>query len=266
MPRPVLTAVLLAIGLQGRVVGQSATYYSVPTWSPDGRTIVFESDRDGEAAIYRIAADGTGLRRLTPPGVPGEQPNWSHDGDRIVFSSHAGDTRQLSTMRPDGTEVVPIPNSAGGFLSAYSADGAWLLFASQDTPPTYHYRVFVMRPDGTARREIGDPTSSNEDPRWTRDGTGILYIEVPLLERGADEAPRDWLRRLRAGARSIRIDLDGSSAATIGSAEFERLSRDRALSPDGRFRVVSTTIDGVAGLYVEEEATGSRRLLDRAGG
>ena len=46
-------------------------------WSPGRRSIAFESDRDGTFAVYVVAADGTGLKKLTPAGVEDSQPGWS---------------------------------------------------------------------------------------------------------------------------------------------------------------------------------------------
>ncbi len=59
-----------------------------PAWSPDGRTLAFVSDRDDvEGEVYRMAADGTQLRRLTTnPFVTDNAPAWSPDGRHVVYS------------------------------------------------------------------------------------------------------------------------------------------------------------------------------------
>ena len=57
-----------------------------PAWSPDGRQIAFVSDRDGEPSIYLMAADGTGVTRLTP-GYHDREPAWSPDGESLCFVS-----------------------------------------------------------------------------------------------------------------------------------------------------------------------------------
>lgn len=60
-----------------------------PAWSPDGKRIAFASDRTGFFQIWVMAADGTGLRSLTPDQKPGQQstkPNWSSDGRRILYA------------------------------------------------------------------------------------------------------------------------------------------------------------------------------------
>lgn len=241
-----------------------AIYYSLPSWSPDGATIAFESNRDGEAAVYTIRPDGSGLRRLTPSGSPGEQPNWSPDGRQLVFGSIRDGVRQLYLMKPDGSGVVALPGTINGFLAAFSPDGRRLLFGAQDTRPSMHYRVFVMRPDGSERRQLGDSTKSNEDPRWTVDGERVVFTQVPLLERQPDEPPREFIRRRTAAQRTFSITPAGVDARALEPEEASRITRDRGVSPDGKWRVYSKQVDGVTGLYLEDLPSHTERLLDRA--
>jgi Tol biopolymer transport system component len=241
----------------------SAIYYSVPSWAPDGRTIAFESNRDGEAAVYTIRPDGSGLRRLTPSGSLGEQPNWSTDGRFLVYTSIRDSVRQLQRMTPDGREVVSLPGTTNGFLAAYSPDGRWLLFAAQDRRPSNQYRVFVMRADGSDRRSLGDTTKSNEDPRWTLDGARVVFTEAPVIEIQPNEAPRDAIRRRTQAQRLISVTPDGRETRILDPAEASRLTRDRGLSPDGQWLVYTKNVEGVNGLYLREQSSGTERLLDR---
>lgn len=239
-----------------------ATYYSVPSWAPDGKTIAFESNRDGEAAVYTLRPDGSGLRRLTPAGTLGEQPNWTPDGRRIVFASVREGARQLFLMNAGGGTPTALPGTANGFLAAFSPDGRWLLFAAQDKRPSMHYRVFVMRPDGSERRELGDSAKSNEDPRWSVDGAWVVFMESPLLEMLPAEKPRDFVRRRALAQQWKSITPKGRKARALEPDEAERISRDRGLSPDGRWRVLAKPVEGVAALVLQEAATGAERLLD----
>ena len=88
-----------------------------PSWSPDGKRIVFSSDRDmerGNAAhnveIYVMDADGKNQQRLTKNLTEDKDPSWSPDGKRIVFRSRrdghfrgeAGITYEIYAMDADG--------------------------------------------------------------------------------------------------------------------------------------------------------------------
>ena len=57
----------------------------MPRWSPDGRTIAFVSERDGNQEIYSMRADGRTPTNLTRSPAPDDSPVWSPDGERIAF-------------------------------------------------------------------------------------------------------------------------------------------------------------------------------------
>lgn len=61
-----------------------------PRWSPDGRSIVFQSYRDGNFHLWSIRPDGTGLRQLTTGRYDHREPHFTPDGRSIVLSSDRG--------------------------------------------------------------------------------------------------------------------------------------------------------------------------------
>ena len=83
-----------------------------PNWSPNGRDLVFSaalpSAADITGSIYRVRADGTGLRQLTNPprGISDEDPAWSPDGTKIVFTRYNTNfDGGLYVMDSDGSHV-----------------------------------------------------------------------------------------------------------------------------------------------------------------
>jgi len=119
-----------------------------------------------------------------------------------------------------------------------------------------------MHPDGSNRRPLGDMTKSNEDPRWSIDGARVVFTEVPMLERLPNEAPRDYIRRRTQAQQLVAVTPDGLDIRVLQPEEGSRISRDRGLSPDGKWMVYSKQVEGVTGLYLQEQSLRTERLLD----
>src|SRR3981189_1423719 len=70
-----------------------------PVWSPDGQWIVFTSERDGSADLYRMRPDGSGVERLTNDPAYDDQAAFSPDGSRIAFvATRAGGRANMWTL------------------------------------------------------------------------------------------------------------------------------------------------------------------------
>jgi Tol biopolymer transport system component len=143
-------------------------------WSPDGRTLVFQrrSGEFGAWSLWRIGADGRGLRRLTA----GHSAAWSADGRTIAFSRRGPNGVEMFAMRADGTGVRPLLRAPGDdFPAAWARDGR-LLFTrlAADRPQA---DVFVRHGDGrVVRLTHGKGLRYAAD--WSPDGTRVLYTRV----------------------------------------------------------------------------------------
>jgi TolB protein len=151
-----------------------------PAWSPDGRRLVFENQVDHGRALYIVNADGTGLRRLTPPGIKGtDQADWSPDGTAILFRGGPGsdigdEAGNLYTIRPDGSglrQLTHFPNLLGMVRNgSYSPDGQSIVFATTyegTKGPAAHWPdLFVMRTDGTDLRPMTRTINWEDGPDW----------------------------------------------------------------------------------------------------
>jgi TolB protein len=118
-----------------------------PDFSPDGTKIVFARDgvtREtapaGQAAIFVVDVDGTGLRQLTPYALDAETPRWSPDGKRIAFDVNAEEhsaerPNDLYVMNADGSALTQLTHEGGGsnsFHPDWSPDGRKLVFAHRN--------------------------------------------------------------------------------------------------------------------------------------
>jgi Tol biopolymer transport system component len=91
---------------------------TMPAWSPDGRAILLVSEREGNAEIYLIQAQPTGLftdaniRRLTNNVAADLRPAWSSDGSLIVFERVVDGNSDLYVMNADGTDQRRVTDAA----------------------------------------------------------------------------------------------------------------------------------------------------------
>jgi TolB protein len=118
-------------------------------FSPDGKQILFVSQRDGNSDIYLMNADGSDTRRLTRHPSPDIHPDWSPDGRWIVFASSRGspsgkNNYHLYTMAPDGTNQCQLTHGENlEWQPSWSPDGQWIAYVS-----LLESRAYRVRPDG----------------------------------------------------------------------------------------------------------------------
>jgi Tol biopolymer transport system component len=105
-------------------------------YSPNGRTIAFQSDRKGLiSAVWRVRADGSHPRRLTAPGLEAYWPDWSPNGQTILFSDNWDrPNSSLWTVGADGkgAKTVSRPRRTNRGFGVYSPDGQRIVFTGCD--------------------------------------------------------------------------------------------------------------------------------------
>jgi Tol biopolymer transport system component len=186
-----------ADGSDLRRLTETPGYDAEATLSPDGKTIVFTSVRDGDLEIYTMAVDGTGVRRLThEPGYDGG-PFFSPDGKRIVYRRDApADDAALARYRAlladglyspamlevwvmdrDGANKRQVTRlGAASFAPYFHPDGRRILFSSNHPDAKgRNFDLYLVRDDGTGLERVTSDPTFDGFPMFSPDGKRLVF-------------------------------------------------------------------------------------------
>jgi len=140
-----------------------------PTWSPDGKQILFASDTRRLVQLYTIKLDGKNLTAVTNlPEIRGRS-DWSADGNYIITYSGPAWNHELYIMNADGTNSHQLTPSGGNSQGpSFSPDGKWVAFTAyfDNYGDDHGCEIYVIRIDGTDLRRLTNNDYCDYQPRW----------------------------------------------------------------------------------------------------
>lgn len=140
-----------------------------PTWSPDGKFILFASDMQGAIQLYRIKLDGSELQKVSDlPAVRGRS-DWSPDGSFLVTYSGQPWNRDIFIMKADGSDARMLTPTGGNSQGpSISPDSQWVAFTSyfDNYREDHGCEIYIMRVDGTDVRRLTENDYCDYQPRW----------------------------------------------------------------------------------------------------
>jgi len=222
---------------------------------PTTPMIAFHSDRDGNAEIYSIHADGSNETRLTWDDSDDRFPSWSPDGSKILFQSDRGEVPAIYVMDDDGLNVLKIPNTEGGNYAKWSRDGARIAFFADVDGNT---EIVVVNADGSRPVNLTNNPATDETPSWTSDGSLIAF----QTDRGGEPRVEERSGEVRRNFGIYLMHADGSNQTQI--TDFETNDENPAISPDGKHIVYQSYIDGGLAIVVVNTDGTAKRVLTAA--
>jgi len=182
------------------------------SYSPDGRSILFVSDRDGDPDIYVCDADGGNVRQLTDqPGYDGG-PFFSPDGLWIAYRTDRAekDMLQIHVMRADGSDDTPVTGGKGVHWAPFwHPTRPWLIWTGADhSNPSArpNYDLWVARYDPTAATRTGPPLRITDHPgadvlpSFSPDGEILMWTASRDDGGGRTPSSQLWASRIRTDA------------------------------------------------------------------
>ena len=219
-------------------------------FSPDGRWVVFTSERRGNPDLYAIDLQrrGEAPRLLIDSGAMEDQAAFSPDGSTLAFvSTQSGNAdiyeidfepAQMQTMNA-ARNLTRHPG--GDFRPDYSPDGARIAFSSDRDTPAYGHPIFtftrqregelyVMQRDGSGQTRLTDSRAWDGSPEWSPDGETIYFYSA--RPRELPGPPTSPILGQEGGFRIWAVQADGSNPVAITPAGLEALAP--AVMPNGR--------------------------------
>ena len=221
--------------LQQLTKNQGTNLY--PNWSPDGKWIVFASNRGQtddtfeHLQIYKMRSDGSDVRRLTNNNTNDGSPAWSTDGRQIAFDSHNYESSEAYI----GQQVIHNTTE-----------------------------IYIMDSDG-GNQHLFSPDFSVIQPTWSPDNQNIAYSVIDYLNTGKREIRVLVVSSafMSEGTEDIGpIDIGPVwSAAILGTTPDMGQAVSPRWSPDGKQIAFVSNKEGNNNIYIiNSDMTNLRRL------
>ena len=224
-----------------RRVTRSSGSNKLPVFAPGGRRLIFVSDRTGNYELWRVDADGSGLKRLDAR---------AQRRHRAVVARRRPHRRQLVRVRKlravldpcrrDGKKVL-AKDLSNDVQPAWSPDGRRIVYVRtcevpercmnfRDTRRDGDGELYVVPAAGGPQRALGRTKAVESDPRWSPSGRAIVFVSTT-----------------RTASNIAVVKPDGTGLKTLTAG---RTDSDPQWSPNGRRIAFTSVRDGNSEIYV----------------
>ncbi len=217
-----------------------------PSFSPDGRKMIYTSYKMGNPDLYLRKIVGGSETRISARTGLNVTAAWAPRGDRIALAMSKDGNSQIYLINKNGKELARLTrDNAIDISPSWSPDGTHIAFVSdrEGTP-----QIYIMKADGSEVRRVTRKGDYNVGPSWSPRGDRILYCRRQV------KGP---------GFQVFAINADGTGdiqLTTEGRNEYPHWS------PDGRFITFTSTREGNKAIYIMRADGSSQVKVSRGKG
>ncbi len=234
---------LFALGVAARSPARfiaSTRHDSAPQYSPDGKRIVFESERTGIHGLWVCNADGSNAIELFSRADAGAgTARWSPDGQRIAFDFDPEANADIYVIRANGGQPIRLTNHPAYDVGpSWSRDGQWVYFVSKRTGGNETWKVSSHGGEAIQVTRNGGGTAFE-----STDGKYIYYV------KGDVPASVTTLWKMPVNG--------GNESQVLPSVSF----RDFFLVNDGIYFIPGPSVEGKFSIQFLNFATGKTKMV-----
>jgi len=208
-----------------------------PRWSPDGKRIIYESQKDGFKScsncsrytdLFVVDADGSRISNLTATPTKSEHwATWSPDGKSIAFTRSDSSGTAIYVAGVDGSNLHRLHAPDSRFsddVAAWSPDGTRIAYSAYNLNhpfATDTYVILSVNVDGTDMRALTPTTGYNSCrlPSWSPDGKKIVFNKDAVDEFwGRFQTQNLWIMD-PDGSNQLRITQDREARNELGGPQ-----------------------------------------------
>ncbi len=161
------------------------------SYSPDGKWIVFESNRAGNWGIFLMDENGRHTQKLTDNSTDNRRPAWYRNGKRVLFESKRNGVQGLYMIHLKSRKVKKLPNrlEKGELIFASpSPKGGKVAVSLKETDDRSN--IVLLNKKGAIVRWLTKNERRNFYPRWSNDGSELVYFSRKDTDNYDDEIYR----------------------------------------------------------------------------
>ncbi len=168
---------------QGRSAEDKPPVWAAPSWSPDGRFLLYTSlDDKQNPKMYIVNADGTGKKLVLEDGFRQWSPSFAPDGKNIVYLSYP-ETKNIGELF-----IVDISGTTRKQLTfdeinknypVWGPEGT-IAYVSYENVSSSNEKIFVISQDGNGKRLLADSDYKQRNPSFSLDGSRFSYAAIDL--------------------------------------------------------------------------------------